>query len=278
MATIKRAVLRYPGGKFQRAQWTIQHMPPHRVYTESYGGGFSVGMQKPRAYAEVYNDLDGEIVNVFRVLRNPMQARELARQVALTPYAREEFDLSHLPDGDPIEQARRTLYRAAAGHASTVTSDRYKTGWRSYCGTGRRASPASDWTNYPDAIPAFVERLRGVYIESLPALDVLVKYDAPHALHYVDPPYVPETRNQRYVGQLYRHEMTPDDHRQLAATLHALKGMVLLAGYASPLYDELYPDWQRVECRAYADGAQERTEVLWLNPAAASRQQVKMNI
>src|SRR3990167_11343170 len=103
-----RPVMRYHGGKWRLAPWVIEHFPEHRVYTEAFGGGASVLMRKPRSYAEVYNDLDGEIVNVFRVLRDPSQARELERLLRLTPFARSEFETSYITDGDPLEQARRT--------------------------------------------------------------------------------------------------------------------------------------------------------------------------
>lgn len=112
-----------------------------------------------------------------------------------------------------------------------------------------------------------VERLRGVIIENQPALEVIKRYDGPHTLHYIDPPYPHETRNVRWVGQAYRHEMSDDDHRHLAGVLRAAKGMVVLSGYACGLYDiELYHDWQRVDKETYADGAEKRTESLWLSP------------
>ena len=275
-----RPVMRYHGGKFKLAPWIIQHMPTHRVYVESYGGAASVLLQKPRCYAEVYNDLDGEIVNVFRVLRNPTQARELRRQLDLTPYAREEFELSTIADGDPIEQARRTLFRFAAGHSTSGTnSEKWQTGFRTYSGNSRSATPAQDWANYSQHIETFTARLRGVYIEQLPAIACMQRYDQADCLHYVDPTYLFETRNKRQAGNSYRHEMTDQDHRDLAPVLHGLAGMVILSGYASPLYDqELYSDWVRVEKRAHADGGRDRVEVLWLNPAAASRQQLRMEV
>lgn len=114
-----RSAIRYHGGKYRLAPWIISHFVPHRVYTEVYGGAAGVLLRKPPAAAEVYNDLDGEIVNFFRVLRNPMQARELERLLRLTPYTREEHELSSLSDCDPIEQARRTLIRANMSFGST---------------------------------------------------------------------------------------------------------------------------------------------------------------
>lgn len=252
------------------APWILSHFPEHKIYTEAFGGGASVLLRKQRTYDEVYNDLDGEIVNLFRVLRNPSQARELIRLVTLTPYARQEFDESYLPDGDPVEQARRTVVRSAMGFGHHSASGQ-KTGFR----TGTRlsgTSAAHDWMRYPPILAAAVERLRGVTIENRHAFDVLRFYDDSKALHFVDPPYPHSTRGD---GAWYKYEMTDDEHRELATVLHSLKGMVVLCGYACELYDqELYPDWRRITKDTHADGARDRTEVLWISPNAVTRPQL----
>lgn len=260
---LTRSLMRYHGGKFRLAPWIISHFSDHRTYVEPFGGAASVLLKKQRSYAEIYNDLDGEMVNLFRVLRNPAQARELVRLVSLTPYAREEFEESSIIADDPVEQARRTLIRAGMGY-STGAQLPYGTGFRSNV-TRSYTTPAIDWRNYPKALEAAVDRLRGVVIEHRPALDVIRQYDTPHTLFYVDPPYVFETRNQRNAGIVYRHEMTDDQHRELAALLRTVQGKVILSGYPCPLYDELYGDWQRSTRSAFADGAKDRTEALWIN-------------
>lgn len=272
MSTPTRPVLRYHGGKWRLAPWIISHFPRHRVYTEAFGGGASVLLRKPRAYAEVYNDLDGEVVNVFRVLRDAAMAARLTETVALTPYARAEFVESYEPHPDPVEQARRTIFRSVAGFGSTAASGR-KTGFRSNSNRSN-TTPAIDWRNYPKLIAAFAERMQGVVIEERPAVEVIAQHDEPNVLHYVDPPYPHSTRTETAKWDTcYRHEMRDDDHRSLAGVLHSVAGAVVLSGYACPLYDdELYPDWMRVEREALADGAAKRTEVLWLNAAAATRQ------
>lgn len=260
-----RPVLRYHGGKWRLAPWIISHFPAHRIYVEPFAGAASVLLRKPRSYAEVYNDLDGEVVNLFRVLRNPAQARELVRLVKLTPYAREEFDLSYIVDGDPVEQARRTLFRAAAGHA-TGAQGKYGTGFRNNT-TRAHSTPADNWRDFPAVLEQVVERLRGVVIESRPAADLVRIFDGSETLFYCDPPYPFSTRNQRSAGDVYRHEMTDDDHRQMAVMLKSLKGMVIVSGYPCDLYDdELFSDWRRVDRPAFGDGAVKRTEVLWISP------------
>jgi DNA adenine methylase len=263
---VGRPVLRYHGGKWMLAPWIVSYFPEHRVYVEPFGGAASVLLRKQRSYAEVYNDLDGEIVNLFRVLRNPSQARELVRQVKLTPYAREEFELSYISDGDPVEQARRTLFRAAAGFA-TGAQIQYGTGFRT--GINRTGStPADDWVSMPDVLDEIIERLRGVVVEHRPAADVIRQYDTPNTMFYCDPPYVYQTRSSRNAGCTYKYEMTDDEHRQLAEVLHNCKGMVVLSGYPSELYGELYGDWTTVTRATFADGASTRTEQLWFSPTA----------
>ena len=262
---LKRPALRYHGGKWKLAPWIISHFPEHRVYTETFGGAASVLLRKPRSYAEVYNDLDGEIVNLFQVLRNPMQSRELTRLLELTPYARSEFETSYLTDGDPIEQARRTVIRSFMGFGGGITG-KWRTGFRANT-TRPGTTPAHDWYGYPEALKGIVERLRGVTVENRPAKKVLIAQDSPKALHYIDPPYVIQTRQEKWAGNAYRHEMTDNDHRDLAEVLHDLRGMVVISGYPCHLYDvELFPDWQRVQCNTHADGARDRVEVLWLSP------------
>lgn len=267
--TVSRPLLRYHGGKWLRAPWIIQHFPPHRIYCEPFGGAASVLLRKPRSYSEVYNDLDGEVVNLFRVLRNPSQARELARLVRLTPYAREEFDLSWIADGDPVEQARRTLFRFCSSFATGAQKDS-GTGFRGNV-TRSGSTPVHDWCNTPAMLEPIIERLRGVVIESRPALDVLRQYDNPQTLHYCDPPYVFSTRGVRERGQVYSHEMTDADHEQLATVLHNLTGMVIVSGYRCPLYDKLFVGWQRVDYSTHAQGARDRVESLWIKPGAIQR-------
>ncbi len=269
-AAVTRPMMRYHGGKFRLAPWIIAHFPAHRVYVEPFGGAGSVLLRKPRSYAEVYNDLDGEIVNLFRVLRDPAQARELERLLRLTPFARAEFEAAYLSDGDPIEQARRTLIKSFMGFSSNGIHERYGTGFRANT-TRPWKTPAGDWAGYPDLVASFTRRLQGVVIENRPALDVIRRHDNAQALHYVDPPYPHETR-QRPDAHRYALELTADDHRELASVLREAHGMVVISGYPCDLYDnELYPDWQRVERTAFADGARRRTEVLWLSPAAFRR-------
>jgi len=263
---VTRPALRYHGGKFRLAPWVLRHFPPHKIYTEAFGGAAGVLLRKPRSYAEVYNDLDGEIVNFFRVLRDDTQRARLIELLALTPYARSEFDAAWEPADDPVEQARRTAIRAGMGFGSAGAT-KESTGFRSDV---LRAYTTSmmDWARYPDALRAVGERFAGVLLEHRPAVDLLKHYDGADVLHFVDPPYVHSARKMRQ--RCYRHEMTDSQHLELLELLDRLEGMVLLCGYDSDIYAGRLRGWaqHRTEAPISAGrGTALRTEVLWLNPA-----------
>ncbi len=268
---INRPVLRYHGGKWMLAPWIISHFPRHRVYTEVFGGAASVLLRKRRSFAEVYNDLAGDVVNLFRVLRDPVSAAALEQGLRLTPFAREEFKGAYEPAADPVERARRLVTRSFMGFGSASHNPAHSTGFRS--NSNRSGTTAAhDWVSYPRAIAEFTDRLRGVVIENRPAAEVIRQHDGPTTLHYADPPYPHSTRKAKnpYCQKGYIHEMSDDDHRRLAEVLRSVRGMVVLSGYPCDLYDlELFPDWPRVDRPAMADGARPRIERLWLSPSAA---------
>jgi DNA adenine methylase len=260
-----RPLVRYHGGKWLLADWIIANFPSHRIYVEPFGGGGSVLLQKPRTYAEVYNDLDGEMVNLFRVVRD--HGHELADKLRLTPFARDEYAESFAVSKDPLEQARRTVVRSFMGFGSNALCRNIKSGFRANSNRPG-TTPAHDWQNYPDALAGIIERLRGVVIENRPADEVMQAHDTPETLHYCDPPYVHSTRSLAMHGHHgYSHEMTDEQHREFAACVRGLSGMVIISGYDCELYGELFGDWHKVTRKALADGARDRVEVLWLNEA-----------
>ncbi|MCZ7938478.1 DNA adenine methylase [Agrobacterium salinitolerans] len=267
-----RPAMRWHGGKWLLAPWIISHFPDHRTYVEPFGGAASVLLRKHKSYAEVYNDLDDEAVNLFRVMRSD-RAGELVEALRLTPFARTEFALAYEKHDDPVERARRLVTRSFLGFGGDAVKNR-TTGFRNDSNRSGGA-PAKDWENYPDCLPALIERLRGVVIESRPAEYVIGKFDGPETLFYVDPPYVHSSRDLGGNGKLPRHtyefEMTDHDHVRLLEQLRAVEGMVVLSGYASELYDDALSDWKRVTRTTLADGARTRTEVLWVNPAGRDR-------
>ena len=270
MNELRRPIVRYHGGKWKLAPWILEHLPPHHTYVEPFGGGGSVLLRKERVYAEIYNDLDQDVVNLFQVARD--RGQELRRALELTPFARAEFEASYDGSTDPLERARRMVVRAFQGFGSAAACGE-KSGFRATSSRSGTA-PAMDWRNYPEAIAAITTRLQGVVIENRDAKAVMAQHDRERTLHYVDPPYVHSTRsavvNHNSHGKSYRHELSDDEHRELALFLRGLRGMVVLSGYPSPLYDDIFADWHRVDRQALADGARPRVECLWFNAAAAA--------
>lgn len=270
MSEVTRPVLRWHGGKYLLAERIMRFFPAHRTYTEPFGGAASVLLREPRAHAEIYNDLDDQVVGLFRVLQNAIQAERLIELLRLTPFARREFQIAYDVTEDPVEAARRLIIRSFMGFGSNAHSCAAKghrsTGFRSNSNRSG-TTPAQDWANYPDALPALCERLAGVVIESRDGLVIMRRHDGAQTLHYVDPPYLQETRRREH---MYRHELTRAGHVKLLAGLRRLTGMVVLSGYAAELYDKRLKGWRRVEIPTFADGARPRTEVLWLNPACAT--------
>lgn len=252
----------YFGSKQRIGPWIVSLLPPHEHYVEPYAGGLSVLLAKRPARMETVNDLDGELMTFWRVLRE--RPDELLRACMLTPHSRAELEETFAePPADDLELARRIWSRLAQGRSGTLR----RTGWRHYI------DPAGSVTSMPGYLEAYAERLaaaaermHAVSLESLPALTLIGKYGAqPDVLLYVDPPYLGTTRP----WSNYRFEMkTEGEHRELAAALGDCAAAVVLSGYDSPLYAELYGDWHRYEqstTTGNAAGAKGRTEVLWAN-------------
>lgn len=267
-----RPIMRYHGGKWRLASWVISHFPSHRVYVEPFGGAGSVLLRKPPSFAEIYNDIDGEVVNIFRVLRDPATAADLRERCRLTAFARAEFELAYEHSDEPVERARRMLVRSWMGHGASGVR-KHRTGFR--VNPHRQNTTATDdWRKWPDAIPGFIERLKRVALESRPAAKLIETHDSAETLFYLDPPYPFSTRSQkRKRGDLYHgytHELTDDDHAALLAQIVNLKGMCVVSGYACELYDNALHSWRREAKVAFADRGEKRTEVLWINPACAA--------
>ena len=265
--------LRYHGAKFRLAPWVMQFFPPHRCYVEPYGGAAGVLLQKPRAYAEVYNDLDGDVINFFAVLRDPSTRAQLIEACMLTPYARAEFDLAWEPTDDCIERARRLAVRAQMGFGSAGAT-KGKTGFR--IDTKRKYGTAQHlWTEYPETIAVAGQRFTGVMIENRSAIEVMRQHDAPDTLFFVDLPYMHETRvlGAGKTGY-YRHEMTDAEHAELLDVLFDLEGCVVVTGYETDLYRERLKGWghHTTSSRISAGrGTALRTEHAWLNPACVAQ-------
>lgn len=257
--------LSYFGGKTRVADRIAALLPTHGHYVEPFCGSLAVLLAKASSKLETVNDLDGELMAFWRVLRD--RPAELARACALTPHSRAECVESADRDGMPqLEVARRVWVKLTQGRERGLRGA--STGWRHF------VNPSGTSIGMPDYLDAYVtrmaaaaERLHRVSLECLPALDLIAKYGAePEVLLYVDPPYLGSTRDAR---NNYRHEMrSAAEHRELAEALHAARAAVVLSGYASELYDrDLYAGWDRhtIATSTGNAAARGRIEVLWSN-------------
>lgn len=273
--SIPRPIIKYHGSKWRIAPWIIEQFPRHQIYVEPFGGGGSVLFRKPRAPMEVINDLSDDLVNLFRVLQTPARARILAAKLWATPYARREYEHAFLPTRRPIERARRLILRSRMGYGSAACLA--PTGYRSNCARTGNGSETEVWIKIPDEIRHYTERLRGVNIEHRDALEVIQKHDSPNTLFYLDPPYMSETRTaitrEAKSTRVYTHDMTADDHAKMLAAIKALKGMVIISGYANALYDSELSGWRWIEKHARTEFGAARTECLWISPNTPKKQQ-----
>lgn len=258
-----KPALRYYGGKNRSAKWIINLFPPHYTYVEPFGGAASVLLQKEPSYFEVYNDLDSNVVTFFRVLRE--LETELVRAIKLTPWSREELQIAYQPATDELEMARRFYVRCwqSFGHLHG--------GWR-YQHSDNGYSIVEQW-NEAEYLHQIASRLKKAQIENDEAVKIIDRFDTPRSLFYVDPPYVHDTR---YRKNGYLHEMTDEQHRQLASKLHGVKGMVILSGYHSELYNELYGGWKAIEKKTTTNSNSASVEVIWLSPNITNMKSLPM--
>lgn len=259
-------LLRYTGAKWKLADWVIAQFPPHDLYCEPYCGSAALFFRKPVSSIEVLNDVYSTLINFFRVLRE--RPDDLINLIELTPFSREEYLLAYEPTDDPLEAARR--FYVLSWQSFGAFAGR-KSGWRFQRNTHRGTGITREWKRL-DGLKFAVERLRDAQLENRPALEVIADYDNPTSLFYVDPPYVLFARTEGS-RKRYMHEMTDDDHRQLAVVLHDVKGMVVLSGYDSSLYRELYPDWRMLTKTTTTNGNSTAEECLWISPHADQRWQ-----
>lgn len=261
MNEISRPVLRYPGGKWKVASWIIEHFPQHEVYVEVFGGGASVLMRKAPSRTEVYNDIESRIVNVFRVLRDPIKSEELLRQLELTPFASAEYASCYAEEPrDDVDAARQMIFRSFAGVGSDSVNrnNGFRRGFKN-----KKLDAANIMSSYVEILPFFTDRLRDVIIENLDWRKLLIIYDSTETLFYVDPPYLAETRTSRTVR--YIHEMKDQDHLDLLNQLKSLKGNVILSGYWSEMYSELLSGWQSAsKIVPQAGSTTSRAEWIWI--------------
>ncbi len=255
------------GGKFSHLDWLLSLLPECLHYCEPFAGSGAVLINRKPSPVETYNDIDGEVVNFFRVLRE--QKNELIEKISLTPFSREEFALACElnPDLTPLEKARRFFVRARqvrTGLAQTATVGR----WANCKNTSRAgmSGVVSRWLGGIEQLEFIADRLIRVQIENRPANDIIKIYDSKETLFYCDPPYIHETRGDT---KSYSYEMSNQQHTELAEILNSVEGMVALSNYQCELMDKLYPKskWTKILSpeKTIHSTKDKRQEVLWVN-------------
>ena len=258
----RRPALRYYGGKWKLAPWIISFFPEHKNYVEPCGGAASVLLQKPRSPLETYNDLDGNVVNFFRMLRD--QPDELIRKIRLTPWARAEYEICEIDCDDGIERARRFWIRSAM----TISSMGGGSGWRSIKNREHGNGVPSWFYDSLEHLESAASRLKLVQIDCINYVEFIAKYDCDTAVIYFDPPYIQDERTSK---REYTFEWSNADHVEAAALLRSCQGYVVVSGYACPLYTELYEahGWQRFDKEAQTNSGGKRIESVWISPRTA---------
>jgi DNA adenine methylase len=262
----RRIVFGWYGGKFNHLVWLLPHLPRCHHYVEPFGGSAAVLLNREPSPVETYNDIDGEVVNFFRVLRE--EREELVEAIGLTPFSREEFYRAVTPSAEllpNLERARRFFVRARqvrTGLAQTASLGR----WANCRNTSRAgmSGVVSRWLGSVNRLPEIAERLLRVQIENRPALEMIHLYDDPGTLFYCDPPYPHEARGD---AKAYGFEMADKEHHELAQVLSRVKGKVAVSGYRCDLMDTLYRGWRCSEgprkcCHSIK---KPRQEALWMN-------------
>lgn len=250
-----RTILKYPGAKNRIAEWICSYIPEHKVYLEPYAGSLAVFFNKPRSHIETVNDINGEVVNFFRVLRD--KPEELKHLIELTPYSREEYNQSYQIADNDIERARRFCVRCWMGFGcSNLYRNGFKTGQQS-----QSPNPARAWNTLTETMMLATERLKGVQIEQLPALELINRYDTPDVFIYADPTYLHGTRK----NYLYKYEMPDEEHIELLEHLTKHKGKVMISGYDNDLYNHYLRNWEKAYKETVAEAGNKRTEVIWMN-------------
>lgn len=261
----KKIAFGWYGGKFSHLNWLLPLLPEATHYCEPFGGSAAVLLNRAPNPIETYNDIDSELVNFFRVLRE--QQDDLIKAIGLTPFSREELRLASgsAEGADELERARRFFVRAR--QVRTGLAQKASEGRWAHCLLTSRAGmggAVSRWLGSVEGLSEIVQRLLRVQIENAPALEVIARYDSSETLFYCDPPYLHSTRSD---VKAYGFEMTDREHEALAACLKKVSGKVAVSGYASELYEDLYSGWTKLEApkRQINSSKAERSEVLWIN-------------
>lgn len=257
------ALMKYHGSKWLLAPWIIRNMPPHRCYVEPFGGSAAVLMHKSPVMTEVYNDLNKEVFNVFKAIRDSPD--QLSVLLKLTLYSREELLEAYTHSDDSVESARRFLVKSQL--AISTTSVNELTGFRAHINSRDYASQSSTWSKLPDVVWKVRERFNKVIIENIDAFTLFDRYDLPKTLWYLDPPYLAKSRTSASNRRGYKCDLSDEDHIRLLDRIKSLKGKVMLSSYKNDIYDAHLKDWRQIHIRGFTDSMNrsKSVETLYLN-------------
>lgn len=253
-----KAIMKYPGSKWSIARWIINFFPEHHSYLEPFAGSLAVLMNKPRSHIETVNDIDGNVVNLFRWIRDDPE--KLAHEIYFTPYARRVYEDAFASETkDSLGKAVNFYIRLNMGHGFRTNGE--KVGWKNDVQGRERAYASKDWCDLPGKIMQAAERLRGVQIDNRPAVELIKRFNHDNVLIYCDPPYMLDTRH----GRQYRCEMDDEDHEELLNVLCRHKGPALISGYDTEMYRDMLCKWERREKKSFTQVGTEKNEILWMN-------------
>ena len=262
----KRIVFGWYGGKFSHLDWLLPLLPDCHHYCEPFAGSGAILLNRQPSPVETYNDIDGEVVNFFKVLRDKRAA--LIEAIALTPFSREEFYRALPSNGTNVSSLERArLFFVRARQARTGLAQTASLGRWANCKNTSRAGMSgvvSRWLGSVEGLPDVAERLLRVQIENRPAVEIIKLYDGAGTLFYCDPPYVHSTRGD---SKAYKFEMNEMEHSQLAEALKRCNGKAAISGYRCDLMDTLYEGWRRHDAQPKNCHSikQVRQESLWMN-------------
>lgn len=250
------AALRYPGSKWSLAHEIVNLFEPHYHYVEPYFGSGAVFFSKPTSPHELINDMNSQVVNLFRVLRDDTDSLVFALEA--TPWSREEYDQSHLTTGNAIEDARRFVTRVWQAHASDLAK---KTGWKNRGSKQPARGMSIRWQRVPAELAVMAARLKDAEIENRPAIEVMKRFSTPDTLIYADPPYLMETRTQK----MYAYEMSADEHLEMLDVLNSHPGPAVISGYENQIYKKHLKRWKQVLVKPpKVEKQASRMEALWV--------------
>jgi len=273
---------RWYGGKYSHLDFILPQLPRTEQYIEPFGGSAAVLINREPSPVETYNDIDGDVVNFFKVLREDRD--ELLEKIALTPFSREELAeaVEKKNDDELSDTERARLFFVRAGQTRSGLAQEATPGRWAYCkGTSRRnmSGAVSRYHGRLEQLHNVADRLRRVQIENKPAIEVVERHDDEDSLFYCDPPYPHEVRGDT---NSYGAEMSDEDHRELAESLRNADGKVAVSGYKCDLYEELFEEhgWNRVDAeeKTMHTTKDKRQESLWLNYEPPNRDDVEAGV